>query len=145
MKKIISIIIVSILYFSSTSNTFAEEWYIEELLNINYEVERLTLDLSEIDTIYFKTPKYNKLRNQMIKINSTLKKWIMNKYKNWELEYYQINWVITNYNNFIYHINKLFYFLKLKEQNCGFRELDTAIIRSYTQIRSSFKKIKSGL
>ncbi len=143
MKKIISFIIVSILYFSSSSTSFAKDGYIEEILNLNYEVEKLTLDLAEIDTIYFKNPKYNKLRNNMIRVNDTLKKGILEKYKSWELKYYQTNWIINNYNDFIYHLNKLFYFLKLKEQNCNFSELDWAIINSHLSMRSSFRKIQN--
>jgi hypothetical protein len=142
MYKIITIIIMIFFYFSSFSNTYAQEWYIEKLLNLNYQTQELQLDLYKIDNIYFKTTKNNNLRINIQKTSNKLKKIFIQKYKNWELKYYELNWIITSYNNFVYHINKLLYFLKLEEQNCNFTETKTAIINNYIQIKSSFRKIQ---
>ena len=142
MKKIILSIITFCFIFSSLSITFAEEWYIERLLDINYWVEQYNLKLSNIYYIHFNDEKYNRIYNELKTIDSILRNEFMKKYRNWEYKYYQTNWIITNYNNFIYYTNKFFYFLKLKEQNSNYKELDPAIISSYKNIRSSYIKVK---
>jgi len=142
MKKITTSIIMLTIFFSSFSVSFAEEWYIEKILDLNFWVEEKKLDLSEINNIYFKTSKYTYTYEQLKIADSTLRKGFMEKYRNWDFEYYQTNWIVTNYNNFIYYTNKFFFYLKIKEQNNNFVELDTAIINSYTNMRSSYRKVK---
>lgn len=143
MKKIISIIITLTLILSSLSTTFAEEWYIERLFDLNYNIEETNLNLSQINYIHFNEEKYNRIYNEFKTVDSILKKWFMKNYREWNYEYYQINWIITNYNNFIYHTNQFFFFIKLKEQNNNYTENNTAIIRSYTNMRSSYNKVKN--
>lgn len=143
MKKIITFIITLSVILSSLSTTFAEEWYIERLLDLNYWVEQYNLDLSNIDYIYFNDDKYNRIYRELKTVDSILKKWFMKNYRNWKLEYYQISWIVTNYNNFIYHTNQFFFFLKLKEQRPYYTELDSAIINSSRNMRSSYNKVKN--
>ncbi len=143
MKKIILAIILFTFFFTNFYITFAEEWYIEKLLDLNYWVEQKKLDLSKIDYISFQSSKYNYIYEQIIISDSTLREWFMKKYRNWDFEYYQTNWIITNYNNFVYYTNQFFFYLKIKEQNNNFVELDTAIINSYTNMRSSYRKVKN--
>ncbi len=143
MKKIIIFIITLSLFFSSLSNTFAEEWYIEKILDLNYYSEEYELNLKSIDYIYFNNLKSYNMYKNIKNIDSKFKKLLINQYRQWELEYYQINWIITNYNNFIYYTNKFFYYLKLKEQNYNYVELDKAIINSSKNMRNSFIHIKN--
>jgi hypothetical protein len=143
MKKIISIIITLTLILSSLSTTFAEEWYIERLFDLNYNIEETNLNLSKINYIHFNEEKYNRIYNEFKTVDSILKKWFIKNYREWNYEYYQINWIVTNYNNFIYHTNQFFFFIKLKEQNNNYTENNTAIIRSYTNMRSSYNKVKN--
>ena len=142
MKKIISLIIVLTIFFSSLTKTFAEEWYIEKLLNLNYWVEEFNLNLSKLNNIYFNDEKNNRIFNELKTVDSLLTNQFMLKYKNWEYEYYEINWIIKNYNNFIYYTNKYFYFIKLNEQRPYYKENNTAILNSYKNMISSYKKIK---
>lgn len=141
MNKITTFIITMIIFFSSIYITNAEEWYIEKLLDINYWVEKYELDLAEIDYYNFKSDKYNYIYKELKRIDSILKEDIIKKYRSWEYNYYQVNWIIKNYNDFIYHNNMFFYYIKLKEQNNNYKELDSAIIKSYTNLRNSYKKI----
>jgi hypothetical protein len=143
MRKIILFIITLTIIFSSLSNTFAKEWTLERVLDLNYWVEEFKLNLSNIDYVRFNSSKYNNMYNELIKIDSTLRTEFMKKYRNWEYEYYQINWIITNYNNFVYYINKFFFYTKIKESNSRYVELDTAIINSFRNMRISYNKVKN--
>ena len=145
MKKIILSIIVVTIFFSSLSNTFASEWYIERLFDMNYWVEKATLDLSELDYIQFNNSKYKNMYYEFKTADGILRKEFIKKYRNSEYSYYQINWIITNYNNFIYHINKFFYYLKLNERGYNSKELDNAIINSYTNMRRSYIHVKNNV
>lgn len=145
MKKTINIILWLSIIVSSISTSFAEEWYIEKLLDLNYWVEEYKLNLSNLDYIHFWEEKYNKIYNKLKNIDSILKNEFIKKYRNLEYEYYQTNWIISNYNDFIYHTNQFFYFLKIKEYNSNYKEVDSAIIRSYTNMRSSYHKVKNIL
>ena len=143
MKKITKLIITLSLIFSSLSTTFAKEWYIESLLNLNYSVEEYKLDLVKIDYINFNNKKHKQVYNKLKTSNDILKKWFIKNYKDWKYKSYQINWIIKNYNNFVYHTNKLFLFLKIKEQNNNYTELNTAILRSYINMKTSFTRVQN--
>lgn len=143
MKKITSFIITLIVFFSSLSISFAEEWYIERLLDLNYWVEQYNINLSSINYIHFNDAKYNNIYNELKTIDSILRNEFMKKYRNWEYKYYQTNWIIKNYNYFVYYTNKFFFYLKMKESNKNYKELDTAIINSYRNMRSSYTKVKN--
>ena len=101
------------------------------------------LVLAELDNIHFKNNLFNKVHNQLKEADKILKKDIIRRYRNWEYEYYQVNWIVKNYKNFIYHANQFFYYLKIEEQHPNYRDLDTAILRSYRNMNSSYKKVKN--
>ena len=143
MKKIITSIITFSIILSSLSTTFASESYIEELLDLNYWVEEFNINLSDIDFIRFNNPKYAIMYRNFNDVNNGLKNWLMSQYRNWDYEFYQMSWIVTNYNNFIYHTNKYFLYLKLKEINNNYWEVDTAIINSYRNMRSSYTNMKN--
>lgn len=145
MKKIISFIITFSIFFSSLNITFAEEWFIEKLLDINYWVEEYNLNLSNLNYVSYNNSKYNNIYNELKTADSILRSEFMRKYRNWEYEYYQTNWIITNYNNFIYYTNKYLYYKKISESANDYTELDTAIIRSYRNMRSSYIKVKNNV
>lgn len=143
MKKIINIIITLSIFFSSMDYTFAEEWYLEKLLDLNYWVEEHSIELAKMDSVSFNNPEFNKVYNELQNIDRVLKDEFIKKYRNWEYTYYQVNWIVTNYKNFVYHANKLFYMLKIEENNPNYDEMGKAILNSYTNMRSSFKKVKN--
>jgi hypothetical protein len=145
VKKIISLIITFFIFFSSLNNTFANEWFIEKLLDINYWVEEYNLNLINLNYINFNNPKYNNIYNELKNADSILRNEFMKKYRNWEYEYYQTNWIIINYNNFIYYTNKYLYYTKISESPNDYTELNTAIIRSYRNMRSSYIKVKNNV
>jgi hypothetical protein len=143
MKKIIRVIITFIILFSNLDTTFAEEWKIEKLLDLNYWIEEFKINLAELDNYYFKYDKYNNTYSELKYLNEVLKDGFIKKYRNGDYTYNQINWIITSHKNFIYHANKYFGFLKLQEKYPNDMDMDDAIIKSNTSMRSSFKKLKN--
>ena len=143
MNKIIKLIITLTIIFSSQSNTFAEEGYIENLFDLNYWVEELDLDLHDIKYIYFNNEKYNRIYREIKTVDSLLKDGFMKNYRNWEYDYYQMNWIVNNYNKFIYNTNQFFFFIKLKEQNSNYLEIDSAIMSSYRNMKIYYSKVKN--
>ena len=71
-----------------------------------------------------------------------LKDKIISKYRVWDFSYYRVNDIISNYKNFVYYTNKLFYYVSLKESNPSFKEVDIAILKNYRKMRTYYEKIK---
>lgn len=143
MKKILLVIITVFIIFSSLLNiTFADDWYIAYLLNLNSQDEENRINLANLDEIQFKNALYNNKYIQLKNIDTVLKREFIKKYNNWEYSYYQINWIISNYKNFIYYANKYFYFLKVKEQNPNDSEINQAISSSIINMRNYLNRVK---
>ena len=71
-----------------------------------------------------------------------LKDEIIRLYRSWEIDYYKMNWIIQNYNLFVYHTNKMFNYISIKEVRSDFKELDTAILKNYELSRSYYSRAK---
>lgn len=143
MKKFSTIIITLICFFSIVNKSFAWEWYIEELLDINYWIEEYELELQNLEFIYFLDENKNIMFNEFNKINELLKKEIITKYKNKKFNYYQTKWIIWSYKKFIYYTNRLFYYISLKEKKYNYNELDESILKTYLNVRIYYKKTES--
>jgi hypothetical protein len=143
MTKIIKVIITLTIIFSSLSNTFAEEGYIENLFDLNYWVEELDLNLHEIKYIHFNNEKYNRIYREIKTVDSLLKNGFMKNYREWIYDYYQMNWIVSSYNKFIYNTNLFLYFIKIKEENNQYSEVNSAIKNSYRNMNIYYSKVKN--
>ncbi len=142
MKKIITAIITLFIIFSSNTNTFAEEWYIEKLLDLNYKVEQNDIDFATLKPIYFNNQENRRIYSELISTTESLKNLIMKNYREWKFSYYQASWIVKSYNYFIYHTNKYFSYLRTKELNWNYKEVDTAIRNSLINMRNKYKRVK---
>jgi len=142
MKKIITTIITLSIFFSTNNISFAKEWYIEQILDLNVWIEEYDLALEHIDYIFFRDPNtqalFNEYKNSVALINQE----IIRKYANKEFEYYQINWIISNQKQFIYHINKLFYYISIKEEGNNYIETNDLILENYSKARTYYIRLK---
>ncbi|MDD2871238.1 MAG: hypothetical protein PHS49_04565 [Candidatus Gracilibacteria bacterium] len=144
MKKILFVIIASFFIFSRLlNNTFADDGYIVNMLNLNSQNEENNINLANLDNIQFYNADYSNKYNQLKNIDKVFKKEFIKKYKNGEYSYYQINGIISNYKNFIYYTNKYFYFLKIKKQNQNYREIDQAISNSIINMKNYLNRVKN--
>lgn len=145
MKKILSIITIIAFIIPTFQNTYAaeySEWYIDKLLDLNYWIEEFDLELSHIDDMYFTNSKTQKKFESFKAVNEVLKDEIIRKYRAWEFEYYQTKWIITNQKMFVYHINKYFHYLSIKEKHPEYEETDNFILKNYSNARIYYRKVR---
>ncbi len=145
VKKYILVILTIFLTFSIVSSSFAkEESYIEKLLDLNYWVEKFNINnLEKISYIKFYDSATQKKFDEFRRVNEILKNELIRLYKNWNLDYNSINSIIVNYNNFIYHTNKMFLYKSIKEIRPSYSELNYAIEENYTYARGYYFKVKN--
>lgn len=151
MKKIITATIISTsLIFSTLNNTFAlEEWYseweIEKILNLTNWPEITKLELIKINTYNFKWSKFLKMQSAMINYDRKLKDKIETNYKNWIFSYTKMNWIINEYDFFIYNLNKYLEWNR-KLEKYSYLKKDTNVLKyiddSYSQMRTHINRLK---
>lgn len=142
MKKITSIIIWFFIFFSIVNLSSANQWYIEKVLDLNFGIEEKKLNFREIDNIRFSNIENRRMYNNFKNADSLLRSEINRLYRNWEIDYYTMNWIINNHDLFIFHINKYFFYTSMKERN-NYKELDTAIMRNFEFSRNYFLRTKN--
>jgi hypothetical protein len=140
MKKIILLIISTTLFFSTINNAFAtktySEWYIEKFLDLNIWIEEYDLNLAHIEEIYFRDYNSQMLFEEFKRTSNLLN-------DEWDFEYYQVNWIISNQKKFIYHINRLFYYISFKESNPYYNQTDDLILEHYSVARTYYKRVQA--
>jgi hypothetical protein len=142
MKKIFSII-VFIFIFSIPNFANANEWYIEQLLQLKVGPEAFTMNLSKIEDIYFVDSDNQEVFDSFKNTSEILRDEILRKYENDEFEYYTMQGIVSNYNSFVYYTNKLFYYLSIREQNSSLdAETENGVSKNYSKSRNYFKRLK---
>jgi len=143
MKKIFpAFIILSSLFFSSLSQTHAAEWYMEQLLELNTGLEVYELWLPKMDSMTFISASLQNTYNEFIRVDGVLRNEFIRQYRAWELTYYQMRDIITNYKNYIYYTNRTFYYLHQKEIGYDNKETQQAIINGYSSMRTYYVRVK---
>lgn len=142
MKKLITMIIAIISFFSILSVTNAWEGYLEKILDLNYGPEEYDFRLENIDYIYFYDSNTNAMYNDFRSVNDVLKDEVMKKYRANEIDYYTMNGIVLNFNKYTYHTNKIFYYISIKEIKPDLGEIDNAITKNYELSRSYYHRVK---
>ena len=149
MKKLVSSILFIFCFFSIVNNSIAWysdekniEWYMEKILDLNYGIEQYKFDVNEINYIYFYDKNSQNLYNSFRSTEQILKEEFLKKYRDNKIDYYTMNAIINNFNLFVYHSNKMFEYLSIKESR-NYKELNTAILKNYEKSRSYFYKTKN--
>lgn len=142
MKKILSIIIF-IVIFSIPNFANAGEWYIGQLLQFKVGPEAFTMNLAKIKNVSFIDPDTQEVFDSFKETSELLKNEILNRYENDEFEYYTMQWIVSNYNSYVYYTNKLFYYLSLREQYSDLdSETEYGVSKNYSKARNYFKRLK---
>lgn len=142
MKKIIAGIIAIIWVFSTfLPTTFADEPFFESLLDLNYWVEEYTLELSNLETMYFYSQNLQNMHSEFQKWNQKIKAEIMDYYRSWKITGYQAQAIVRAHKNFVYHTNQIFRHSLYKELNPNYADVEGQILENYTQSRLAYRKI----
>lgn len=142
MRKISSIII-SFIVFSIFSFTNASEWLLEQNLDLNYWPESFELSLSTIWNYKFNNKNNQNTFKNFQYLNNALRENLIKANQEWKFSSNKINWLVREYNLFVYHTNKLFEYISMKEKKPKYSDADTAISKNYKSARSYFEKLKN--
>lgn len=142
MRKIFSIII-SFIVFSTFSFANASEWLLEQNLDLNYWPESFELRLTTVWNYNFKNKNNQNTFTNFQYLNNALRENLIKANQEWKFSSNKINWLVREYNLFVYHTNKLFEYISIKEKNPKYSDADTAISKNYKSARSYFEKLKN--
>ena len=140
--KILKIILFLSL-FSIMSFVQAKEGYVENLLEFGQWPEAFDINIVSIEPLTFADSGLQKKYDDFVKTADTLKTAFIWEYANGKFDYYKMQAIINNYNNFVYHTNKFFFYLNEKEKHPSLKELTRAISKNYKLSRSYFQNIKN--
>lgn len=142
MRKIFSIII-SFIVFSTFSFANASEWLLEQNLDLNYWPESFELRLTTVWNYNFKNKNNQNTFTNFQYLNNALRENLIKANQEWKFSSNKINWLVREYNLFVYHTNKLFEYISIKEKKPKYSDADTAISKNYKSARSYFEKLKN--
>lgn len=147
LKKTIGciIILLSSISISNWVSAFNQGGYIDELLEIPTGVEAFEISLPQVDIYNFRNSSVRSVYENFSSVHQVLRQELLNKYANGDFEYYQMQGIIKNYSDFVYHTNKLFGYLEIRESGISGKTIDTAIIRSYQNIRISYNRMRNTI
>ncbi|RKW23018.1 hypothetical protein D8B46_04175 [Candidatus Gracilibacteria bacterium] len=97
---------------------------------------------TKISNIYLRNTRNRAIFRAFRDIDNTLRNEFMKKYRNGSIDYNATNGIIDNYSLFVYHTNKYFYYLSVKEANSKYSEVDEAIAENYRLSRAYIKQVK---
>jgi len=141
MKKIIICIIMSVIMISSSFSVSANDGKIVELFDLYSWVEEYSLGLVELEAVSFQNPRVQRTYDEFLIVDTQLRSVFMQKYRSREISYYQMQDLITAYNNFVYHTGRTFSYISDQQNWLVSSELDNALKNSYSKMRSSYLKV----
>lgn len=144
MKKILRLIIASSMMFTSIFIANAQEWYIEKLLDLNSGVQSYELEsIPSLKALTFSTSAVQRTYDEFREIDTVLRAEFMIQYRAGKLSYYQIQDLINSYEDFIYYVERTFYYITLEEVGIRGKETQNAIVNGYTNMRTSYVNVKN--
>jgi len=144
MRSIITAcIILSSIMFSSTLQSYAQEWYLERLLEINTGIEVFDLNSITVDPMQFSNPQIQFSYDEFVKLDRILKDEFIKQYRSWEISYYLMSDIVHNYKNFVYYTNQTYYYLLQREQGYIGKQTDRAIKNGYSNMRVYYTRVKA--
>lgn len=147
MKKLaLSIIVLSSVFANSVLTVNAKSGILEETLNLDVWVEIYQMNNINIGNYTFYSKNLQNTYNNLLAIDKIFKTEIIEKYRKWELKYYELSWAIDNYASFIYYTNKMLSEIELLDLWIdSSRQLLDSIEKNYTYVRSYYNKIDALL
>lgn len=143
MKKIISLIIVLFSIFSIGKINFVNADFMEDLLNLETWLDEIKFDFYTLKNPNLKNSENQEQFNKLNKVNILIKNAVIKQYKNKKFWYYQTQWLITNYNYFIYYSNKYFSELKKEEIYWKTTEIKSNTYKNHRDMKFYYIKFQN--
>lgn len=141
MKKLSFLIIFIFSFFSIFNFT---NWYysVKSSLDLPYwpEIDEI-LNINKIWNYKFRNNSNKKWYNFIKNNDNIIRKKFIEKYQNWEFSKANISWIENTYSLFIYHTNKYFKYLSMKENGKRFKDLNLSINNNYKLSRIYFDEL----
>ncbi len=128
--------------FSSSFSMNAHATIIEQMFDLNTWVEEYNLNISSLEYNSFSNPAVQKTYDKFIILDKDLKKAFMTEYRSGKISYYEMQDLITAYNNFVYYTSKTFSYISFEERGYRGKETQNAINNSYSQMRQNYAKVR---
>lgn len=141
MKKTLAIIITFFAFFSISNAQVKNNWLIDQLMDFPFWVEEFKLKVNDLEYVHFYDQDSQNLYNNFRFSDEVLKDELMRQYREWNIEYYRMNWIINDYNLYVYHANKMFSYISQKEFRYD-SQLDSIILNHYTLARTHYDRAK---
>ena len=147
MKYIFSLVSISIfVIFSSPISVRADGWYLDELLQLSTWLESHKMEeIPKLENRIFSNAAVQKTFNEFQKIDTILREEFTKQFVAWDISYYQMQDLITNYTDFLYFTNKTFSYVSEHEKWLRGEEINRAIESGYSNMRMSYGRIKGIL
>lgn len=150
MKKIsiLFIILLIIISFNLEKTNADDNWILNEILNLEYGPFQYELSLPVLDEYTFNNNNLQNRYNTFIKFDKISREQIIIAYKNWDYDYYRMNWIVMTYSNFVYNVNKFFFFLDRIDSNPSIaqnREIQFWVLKFYKASYFEYNKLQNLL
>jgi len=142
MKKLSSLIIISVLLFSFSKTNIINADFIEDILETKKITQEINLDKYSLKKININNKKIQDKFLKLDVINNKIKEALIIKYSKGDYWYYQMQGIVKNYNNFIYYANSYFSSVKNEELYWKSSETNLNIKNSFSEMVSSYIKFK---
>jgi len=136
------VVLLLVIFCSRIITVSAQEWYLETLLEINTGIEVFDINTATIDPLQFSNPSVQFTYDEFISVDKLLKDEFIRQYRIWEISYYRMADIVTNYNNFVYYTNQTFYYLRQRELGYTGKHTDRAIKNWYSNMRVYYTRVK---
>lgn len=144
MKKIITTIILSAVFFSSTFSVSANNGILWNTLELPQWVEAYKLEsIQALATKKFQNSEVQKTYEELQKIDSILRKEFISQYFQGKIEYYKMQDLIEVYGKFIYHAEKAFDYIEMEEKTQRSKHIQNAIYTEYANMRMYYGKLQN--
>lgn len=144
-KKILSSIISFFLIFSIVNIPFTNADFMEDMLEMDTELIKVEFNFYEIKKQNLRNKQNQEKLNKLIIWSQNVRFLVLRQYKNSKFWYYQMNWIVNKYNNFIYYSNKYFEALKTQEIYWKNKETTTNVKNNLRDMKFSYIKFKTTL
>lgn len=138
MKKYIVSIILIALNFSS-----ANAMSIEDVLNTDTGVETFKIQAINLNEYNFRSASLAKTYNNLKVLDGALKPQIIKLLEEGKLEHYEVNGLIDEYENFVYYVNEMFFYIDLIDKGNNDEEFYFSIKENYSLVVDSYNKIQN--
>lgn len=143
-KCIISFAIIY--FFVSIASTHAyTPGALWEVFDLPYGVEQMRMDFQTLPSRNFPRSETTELYQRFVYLDQKLQDEVMNLYYQNILTVYEVNDFIRIHETYLYHTQKTFDYIALKQSGVSGKDIESALLSSYTSLRATYMNMQNIL